>query len=75
MPNSANENILLFFVVGDFARQLVNWSKDKIKADLINFLSRYTTQGVVIKDIYLSQWVKDPYTFGSFSFAKVGTTE
>lgn len=48
-------------------------TKDQIKADLLNEIAKYVGTPVAIKDIFYTDWQHDPYTLGSYSYAKVGT--
>jgi len=43
LPNTLGLNVLVFFVSGQDARTIINWSAEEIKNDLLFFLSSYTS--------------------------------
>lgn len=41
----------------------------------MSFLGSYTNQTLSINNLFMSRWANDPYSYGSYSYAKVGTTK
>lgn len=68
-----NNNMLIFFLGGRRAQQLASWTTEQIKADLQNELSKYTSNPVVVNNVYYTRWQAEPFTLGGYSYAKVNT--
>jgi monoamine oxidase len=66
--------MLVFFLNSENAKQIAGWTDAQIEADLLSTLSSYVAQPLAITNIMVTDWINDPYTHGSFSYAKVGTT-
>jgi monoamine oxidase len=74
VPNTLNLNALVFFISGNAVQEIGSWSKAQISQDLTNFLGSYTTNSVVVNDVFITNWRTDPFALGSYCYAKVGTT-
>ena len=46
-----NENMVIFFVGGAWAKELATWSNDQIKTDVETELAKYVGRPVPVKDI------------------------
>lgn len=68
-----NENMVIFFVGGAWAKELATWSNDQIKTDVETELAKYVGRPVPVKDIHYTKWQNDHFTLGGYSYAKVGT--
>lgn len=69
------KNILCFFVSGDAARTLGTLSDTDIINDLLAFLATFMFEGEIkVLSYIITRWHLEDYSYGSYSYLKVGST-
>ena len=72
---AAKNPILLGFNSADRARELESWSDQEIVADAMKTLRNIFGEGIPEPiDYQMTQWGKDPFALGSYSFNALGST-
>jgi monoamine oxidase len=73
-----NQPILMCFVAADFAHEMEKWSDQQIIARIVEILNKtHGNQHQVVPEpvkYKITRWYSDPYSRGSYSFMKVGST-
>jgi polyamine oxidase len=69
------KHVLCFFVSGDASKELSELPDSTIRADLTKFLRNFSSgEEVVIEEMLVTRWHKDPHSLGSYSYIPIGAS-
>ncbi len=68
--------MLCVFISGSASVEVSDLSEEEILKDFVNFASKFHFKKKInAVSCYMTRWNKDPFSLGSYSYIKVGTTK
>lgn len=68
------EPVLIVFMTAELAKKMEDWSDDALISRALAILEKIYGKVSKLKASHVTRWGKNPLTFGSYSFVKVGSS-